>query len=72
MSEHGFERVDKILLQLVAEMDTSMEKQICRKDHHSGDFRKALPSDPECVVDGSAWVHRTNLNTLFDQMNARF
>lgn len=72
MSEHGFERVDKILVQLAAEMDASMEKQMCRRDTNSGSIAKPAPSDPECVVDGQVWVRRKNLNDLFEQMNARF
>ena len=72
MSDHEFERVDKIVAKLAAEMDACMEKQMCRHNHKSGDFRQAMPRDPECVVDGPVWIKHRNLNDLFERMNERF
>lgn len=72
MSEHGFERVDKVLAHLAEELDASLKKRLGEQAHHSGDFGTAPPSDPECVVDGTKWVRNHSLTDLFDTMNTRF
>lgn len=72
MSEHGFERIDKIVAHLAAQMNDAFEGKKCDNDSLHGTYRRAVTPETDCAINGPVWTRHANLNELFEQMNARF